>query len=598
MRKPRKTFSTAVLLVIFMTLTIVVTQFHTISPAYADVPDESHTAHAMWIEPSTIDLSTDTVSVGYKFNVTVWLNLTVACAAWEFKIGYNTNHLTATRCAYTAGMKSQFFENVTTLPLSPSFGAINITHDFVLHAELWGLSGPFRNPGYGSLAWVEFEVSAVPGEDEAYTSLLALVDVYPEGTETYAQDSNQNYVALNVFHTTYKISGPEWTPPTTYKLTISSTSGGTTSPAPGIHEYDADATATVTALPESGYSFDHWELDSVTQTENPVDIIMDQNYTLLAVFSVTPLEGETILYVDPPEINDPELEPCSTFFINVSIINVTAMTVCEFNLTYDPTIIGWIGVSVHKIQDQYPTPLMMFDDESGFIWAQLTYQTVSTESSPLVTIYFHVEAYGCTPLDLHDTALTNSTGGSIEHEVQDGLFCTLIRDVAIIDVYASDSWTYVGCAPYPFNITVVAKNKGLIAETFTVTAYYDGVPIDSSVVEDLPPDSEIILTFDCDTENVTSCSNYTISAEASVVPYELNTTDNTYTDGQVYVRLLGDLNGDGKIRIDDVYLAVEAFGSEPGHPRWNPAADLNCDDRVRVDDIYLIATGFGQECAP
>ncbi|MDH5451706.1 MAG: hypothetical protein OEX77_12580, partial [Candidatus Bathyarchaeota archaeon] len=115
MEKTRKTFSTAVLLVIVLTLTIIVAQFHTISPAYADVPDESHAANAMWIEPSAIDLSTDTVSVGYKFNITVWLNLTVACAAWQFKIGYNINHLTATGCAYTAGMKSQFFENVTNI---------------------------------------------------------------------------------------------------------------------------------------------------------------------------------------------------------------------------------------------------------------------------------------------------------------------------------------------------------------------------------------------------------------------------------------------------------------------------------------------------
>jgi len=46
--------------------------------------------------------------------------------------------------------------------------------------------------------------------------------------------------------------------------------------------------------------------------------------------------------------------------------------------------------------------------------------------------------------------------------------------------------------------------------------------------------------------------------------------------------------------VDDVCLAVEAFGSDLGHPRWNPMADLNRDGRVRVDDIVTIALNFGE----
>jgi len=66
----------------------------------------------------------------------------------------------------------------------------------------------------------------------------------------------------------------------------------------------------------------------------------------------------------------------------------------------------------------------------------------------------------------------------------------------------------------------------------------------------------------------------------------------------VKIRILGDINGDGKVRVDDVYLAVEAFGSDPSHPRWNPAADLNDDGRIRVDDVFLVATNFGASCSP
>ena len=594
MKKTRKTLNTSIIVAILASLAIIVTQFNKISPAYAGVPTESHAANAMWIENSTIELSTENVSLGYRFNVTVWINLTVASASWEFKMSYNKNHLTATRCGYTAGTKSQFFENVSTLPLTPSFGSINATHSYVLHGETWGMVGPFRNPGYGSLSWVEFEVAAVPGEGEAYTSVLALVDVYPNGSETYAQDSQQNYIALNVFGSTYRIRGPG--APETYKLTISSTSGGTTDPPPGIHEYDAGATATVTAIPETGYSFSHWLLDDVSKTENPINVIMDKNYTLSAMFIPIGPIGETILYIDPPEIIDPELKPSSTFAVNFTVANVSALAVCEFNLTYNPTIMTWIGLKVHKVENQTPTPIMILDGEAGFIWGKLTYpRGVTTEFSPLVTIQFHVDSYGCVVLDLHDTKLTNSTGGSITHKTQDGFFCTLIRDVAITNVLPSSNWTYAG---WEVNVTVVAKNKGMINETFTVTAYYDEVQIGNITVHDLQPDNETILMFTWNTQNTMACHNYTLSAEASIVPYELNTTDNTYPDGQVYVRIMGDINGDGRIRIDDVYLAADAFGSEPGNPRWNPAADLNGDGRVRVDDVFLVATNFGQECTP
>jgi len=147
-------------------------------------------ANAIWVEPSTVDLSTDTVSVGYKFNVTVWINLNVTSASWEFKMGYNKNYFNATRCGYTAGMKSQFFESIATIPLTPSFGSINATHSYVLHGETWGMMGPFREPGNGSLAWVEFQVMAVPAELQTFT--LDICSFYPE--DTYAQDPSQNKI--------------------------------------------------------------------------------------------------------------------------------------------------------------------------------------------------------------------------------------------------------------------------------------------------------------------------------------------------------------------------------------------------------------------
>jgi parallel beta-helix repeat protein len=78
-------------------------------------------------------------------------------------------------------------------------------------------------------------------------------------------------------------------PPQTYNLTITTTVGGTTDPAPGTYSYTANSSVQVTAIPDAGYSFDYWELDSVNVgSANPYALLMDKNHTLKAFFSPIP----------------------------------------------------------------------------------------------------------------------------------------------------------------------------------------------------------------------------------------------------------------------------------------------------------------------
>jgi len=55
---------------------------------------------------------------------------------------------------------------------------------------------------------------------------------------------------------------------------------------------------------------------------------------------------------------------------------------------------------------------------------------------------------------------------------------------------------------------------------------------------------------------------------------------------------LGDLNLDMKINILDLFIFGSAFGSYPGHPRWNSVADLNGDGKVNILDGVIIAKAF------
>ena len=70
-----------------------------------------------------------------------------------------------------------------------------------------------------------------------------------------------------------------------YKLTITTTTGGTTIPDPGTRLYLSGDTATVYALPDSGYIFYYWELDGVNVgSDMPYTIRMYENHTLRAIF--------------------------------------------------------------------------------------------------------------------------------------------------------------------------------------------------------------------------------------------------------------------------------------------------------------------------
>jgi parallel beta-helix repeat protein len=70
-----------------------------------------------------------------------------------------------------------------------------------------------------------------------------------------------------------------------YNLTITTTSGGTTDPAPGTYSYTNGTAVNVRAVPSGSYVFDHWELDgSNAGAQNPIKVTMNRNHTLRAVF--------------------------------------------------------------------------------------------------------------------------------------------------------------------------------------------------------------------------------------------------------------------------------------------------------------------------
>jgi uncharacterized protein (DUF2141 family) len=58
--------------------------------------------------------------------------------------------------------------------------------------------------------------------------------------------------------------------------------------------------------------------------------------------------------------------------------------------------------------------------------------------------------------------------------------------------------------------------------------------------------------------------------------------------------LTGDVNGDGKVDIQDIAIVSFAFGSYVGSSRWNPLADLDGDGKVDIRDMATVAANFGK----
>jgi uncharacterized repeat protein (TIGR02543 family) len=80
-------------------------------------------------------------------------------------------------------------------------------------------------------------------------------------------------------------------------LTILSTGGGTTSPAPGIYEKKDGDKVHISALANDGYEFKEWQGDS-TSVKPDISVTMNADITVLAYFmeQETPAETDIIFY--------------------------------------------------------------------------------------------------------------------------------------------------------------------------------------------------------------------------------------------------------------------------------------------------------------
>jgi len=167
------------------------------------------------------------------------------------------------------------------------------------------------------------------------------------------------------------------------------------------------------------------------------------------------------------------------------------------------------------------------------------------------------------------------------------------HDVAVIAAGPSKTVVFQG---YTLSVAAIVKDYGIFSETFNTTIYANTTALYKQTV-DLQSGTWATLSYTWSTSGF-AMSNYTISAYATPVPGETDTSNNNYTGGWITVSLVGDITGrngwpDGNVDMKDIAYVAARFGTTPSSPNWNPNCDVNDDGKVDMKDVAIVAAHFG-----
>jgi parallel beta-helix repeat protein len=145
---------------------------------------------------------------------------------------------------------------------------------------------------------------------------------------------------------------------------------------------------------------------------------------------------------------------------------------------------------------------------------------------------------------------------------------------------------------YPLPINVSVTNRGNKIEGFNVTLYANTTLIRREYLV-LNKDNSTTITLSWNTVGLAEYKNYIISAYVGPLQGETHLSDNTLSYSPLTTVHKGDVNGDKKVNLVDVFAVALAFGSSPPDPRYNPNLDINNDGKINLIDYFVTTLNFG-----
>jgi hypothetical protein len=171
-----------------------------------------------------------------------------------------------------------------------------------------------------------------------------------------------------------------------------------------------------------------------------------------------------------------------------------------------------------------------------------------------------------------------------------------VDDISVTGLASSKCVVGKGCTT---NVTVTVQNQGDYSETFNVTVFVNEIPIVSfqGIVLSNGSSTTFVYTWDTSWSGYGNCF---LKANATIVPNETDTADNTRLGGIIRVSVPGDVSGpvmgvpDGVVNMRDINYMILLFNSRPSSPNWNPNADVNSDGTVNMRDIQIAILNFNK----
>lgn len=376
---------------------------------------------------------------------------------------------------------------------------------------------------------------------------------------------------------------------------------------------------------------------SVTNgTQVPIDAYDDKapsaleakNGDLWVTWSKTVASGNDEIFYrinrDDSWLDEVQLTSSSTFDRNPSIVEARNGSIMIFwtkyigETNYDIAYRVYSGTAWGPERSLTQTPTFLSTDPSatrardGTLWVFWGAQNVSDPQTPITLFYatsanngdtwsptvrlVYNASYNAQPSAAQGSDkrmwvawLSNRDGNfDLYFKTSDQI---LYHDAAITDVSLSETSVYQGTG---IDVTVNATNKGDYLETFTVKCYVNQTLIGTQTIP-VQGGNTTSLVFPWDT-STSAPGKYFIKATVDPVPNEsiINLDDNTLTSDQMLLRILGDINADGRVDADDLSRLSAALGSSPGQPTWDEECDIDGSSIVDVSDLYILSLNFGR----
>jgi len=358
--------------------------------------------------------------------------------------------------------------------------------------------------------------------------------------------------------------------------------------------------------------------------------IPPEQYDVSHGYFVTPSK----ICVDPPTTKAAVNE---TFFINVSIVDVTNLWAYNFMLKYDNATLNCTHAEIplgHFLDSQNSTFIVrdgeIHQDEGYVVFnaTLITPEKPRNGSGILATTSFQVLGKGKCMLEIFNITLVESNEEIREipseaYDVYHGYFMmpsriyvdppkikTPVRATFSFNVSAgiTNLWGYelglkynntiLNCthAGIPLGHFLDSQNNTFIVRDgeihqdegyveFAVTLLGDEKPKNGSGVLGTIT-FQVLRRGECPLELY---AIILIGAEDEIPPEAYDVAH-----GYFIASLYGDLNNDGRVDIRDITILAIAFHSEPGDPTWNPIADINGDEIIDIRDVTEVAREFGK----